>query len=467
MTRAEAIKEFWFRGNLSYKLHAGQKLIKEAFEKVTGQLFVCNCSRQFGKSYLWVSVAIEVALKNPNSRIKYGTAFLTDLQEFILPTFHAVLEDCPVSIRPVYKVAGSKWVFKNGSEIKLVGLDKNPNGLRGNVIDLIVLDECGFMHGLMALYKNVIIPATTHRPNCKVVMPSTPPTTPAHDFSDFVQRAQLEGCYAEYDIYKNPMVDSATIARLMKESGGEHSTTWRREYLCQLITDADSQLIPEWDEKYVVPVARDEFHGFYHLYEGMDLGVKDFTVVLFGYYDFRRAKLVIEDEIKLSGPTLTTQVIKDTIAAREKALWPERKLYRRISDNNNPLLIQDLSSMHGMSFITTDKDTLEVMLNELRLMVAKGQIEIDPRCVQLTGCLKYGVWDSKKRAFARSQVYGHFDALAALIYLVRNLDKHSNPIPSSYGFDPRNSRIRAPRNKSGAERMLDQIFYKPTRKSNP
>lgn len=464
MTREEAIEEAWYRGLLTYKLHAGQKLIKAALDKVSGQLFVANCSRQWGKSFLMVSECIALAIRKPGARIKYGTAFLSDLEEFIQPTFHAVLEDCPPAVCPTFKVQGSKWVFPNGSEIKLVGLDKKPNGLRGNVIDMIVLDECGFIHALSALYKNVIIPATTHRPNCRVILISTPPTTPAHDFGDFVQRAEAEGCYAQFDIYTNPMVDQATIARLMKESGGEHSTTWRREYLCQLVTDADSQLVPEWDEKYIRPTQRDEFFNFYHLYEGMDLGVKDFTLNLFGYYDFRRAVLVIEDEIKLNGPTLTTQVLRDSIEAKEKSLWLDRKPYRRVSDNNNPQLIQDLAILHKMSFITTDKDTLEAMLNELRLMVAQGQIEVDPRCTQLIGCLKYGVWDSKKKKFARSAAYGHFDALAALIYLVRNLDKHANPIPSTHGFDVRNSRIKTPKYDSEGSRLLNLVSFRPTRK---
>lgn len=471
----EAIYEAWCRGNLDYKLHAGQLRIKADKDKRPGQLFVGNCSRQWGKSYLEVADCVGLGRRKPGSRIKYGTAFLTDLEEFILPCFEAILDDCPKALRPRYKTNGSKWVFPGTkAEMKLIGLDKKPNGMRGNVIDKIVLDECGFMSNLSYLYKSVIIPATTHRPDCEVDMMSTPPVTPAHDFADFVSRAAAEKCYGEYDIYSNPMVDKATIARLMKESGGETSSTWRREYLCEFVTDEDSQIVPEWLDKYAIARVPDEYYRFYHLYEGMDLGVKDFTVVLFGYYDFRRATLFIQDEIKLNGPTLTTQILHDSIKAHEQKLWPEtfptgkkeaeKRVYRRVSDNNNPMLIQDLASMHRMSFISTDKDTLEAMLNELRMMVQRGQIEVDPRCTQLLGCLKYGVWDSKKRAFARSTAYGHFDALAALVYLVRNLDRHSNPIPATYGIDTRNAVIKKARNDSEAAKTLGRIFQSPTRK---
>jgi hypothetical protein len=465
-SKEEAQQEAWYRGNLSWKFHASQRLINKTFNSVPGNLFVGNCSRQFGKSFWAVCKAIEQAIKTPKSQIRYGAAFQTDLLEFIIPAFDKILEDCPASIRGKYKVSGSRYIFPNGSKIKLVGLDKNPNGLRGNTLDMIILDECGFVSNLDYVYKSVIIPSTTHRPNCKIILISTPPSTPAHPFIDYVQKAEAEQAYAKFTIYENPMVGADTIARLMHESGGEHSTTWRREYMCELITDADSQIIPEWHEKYIVDTKEDEFYPFYHRYVGMDLGVKDFTLVIFGYYDFKRATLVIQDEVKLNGPQLTTLILKDTIAAYEQRLWPDRPAYRRISDNNNPQLIQDLAIMHRMSFVSTDKDKLETMLNEVRMMVNNGQVEVNPRCTQLIGCLNYGVWDAKKKAFARSSVYGHFDALAALTYLVRNLDRHANPVPSTYGFDVRNSRIRTDKkNHSEGAKLMGNLFHKPTRRA--
>lgn len=427
-----AQQEAWHRGNLNWKLHKAQKVIDKTFKETVNQLFVGNCSRQFGKSFWAVCKAVEQALKKPKSQIRYGAAFQSDLVDFIIPAFDKVMEDCPNSIKGKYKSQGSCFVFPNGSKIKLVGLDKNPNGLRGNTLDLIILDECGFVSNLDYIYKSVIIPATTHRPNAKIVLISTPPSTPAHAFLDYVQKAEIEGGYAMFTIYSNPMVDESTIQRLMKESGGENSTTWKREYLCQFVTDTDSAIIPEWDDKFVQEVNKTEFYPYYHKYVGMDLGVKDFTAVIFGYYDFKKATLFIEEELVLNGPTLTTNKLKDAIKETEKSIWADQKPYRRISDNNNLMLIQDLSTLHDLSFAPTNKDTLEAMINEVRLMVQSGRIIINSKCRLTAGSLKYGVWDTKRTGFARSTTYGHFDCLAALIYLVRNLDTNSNPIPSTY-----------------------------------
>lgn len=447
-TKNELLRERWKRGRLSYKLHSGQILFRnkynEEWQKSHNQLFVGECSRQFGKSFEQAVLHVETCIRKKNARTKYATAFLTDLVEFIIPNFNTVIEDCPQDLAPKYKTQGSKWVFPNGSEIKLVGLDKHPNSLRGNAIDLITIDEAGFVDGLDYLYKSVIIPATTHRPNCRIFMVSTPPSTPAHDFIDFVHKAELEGGHVKLTIYDNPRVDAATIARLMKESGGEQSSTWQREYLCKHILDSNLAIIREWQDKYSIEVPRDAYYPFYHRYNSMDLGTKHFTAGIFGYYDFLKASLIIEDEFTLNGPELTTVILEAEIRKKEREVWSENPAvspkdpYLRVSDNNNPLLLQDLSYIHKLHFTPTDKGTLEEMVNTVRIMVDKGQILVHPKCKQLIGCLKYGVWDKKREKFSESKVYGHFDALAALVYLVRNLNKSTNPIPSNFQIDNSN-----------------------------
>ena len=426
-----AQQEAWHRAKLSFTFHKGQLIMEKAFNETKGQLFVANISRQFGKSFWAVSKAVELALAQPGSRIKYGTAFQVDLVEFILPTFQTVLDSCPKAIKPTYKVQGSKWVFPNGSEIKLVGLDKSPNSLRGNVIDMLLIDEAGFVDNLDYIYTSIIVPATLHRSNCKIIFISTPPSTPAHAFVDFIHKAEIENSYVMLTIYDNPRITQADIDRMAKELGGVTSTSFRRECLCELVTDSDLAIIPEWDDNLVQAIEPDINTKFYHKYVGMDLGVKDLTACVFGYYDFKRAAFIVEDEFHTSGASgINTELLVGLIRSKEKELWDEVQPYRRISDNNNPMLLADFSYLHNLTFTATNKDTLEAMINELRIMVQNKRIILNPRCLMTIGCLKYGTWNAKKTAFARSKTYGHFDHLAALIYLVRNLDQHSNPVPS-------------------------------------
>lgn len=470
--------ERWSRGRLSYKYHEGQKVIERKFRSIPGQLFVANIARQFGKSYWAVSKCIEMAMQKPGARIKYATAFHTDLTEFILPTFDQVLSDCPEHLKPKYKVQGSKWVFLHpcgkSSEIKLVGLDKSPNSLRGNVIDMIVIDEAGFVDNLAYIYASIIVPATLHRPNCKIVFISTPPATPAHAFGDFIQLAELQSAYVKLTIYENPRITEADIDRMAEAMGGKHTSTFRRECLCELILDDDLAIVREWDDQYAIESPKDKYYYLYHRYVGMDLGRKDHTALVFGYYDFKRATLCIEDEMTMEGSSWTTETLNHDIKAKEKELWGNEEFakgktppFRRISDNNNPHLIIDLSSLHNLIFNETNKESLEAMVNEVRIMVGAGKIEVNPKCKRLIGCLKYGLWDKKRKEFSRSKIYGHFDHLAALIYLVRNLAKNSNPIPLDFGHENHRSWLRNIKDKQSPSAEALKTALLPKRRPIP
>lgn len=462
MNLDEITAELWRRGELSFLMHDTQKVLNEAYCSSSHMIFVGNCSRQLGKSFFAVIKACEIALKNPKCRIRFGAPFATDVTEFIIPTFEKVLDSCPDYLRPTYKSQGTKFVFKNGAEIKLVGLDKRPNAMRGANLKAIFIDECGFVDStkLKYVYESVIIPATTHSPDARVILLSTPPVSPDHSFLQFCQKAEAEGGYRTFTIFANPLLQPSNILRLMKETGcivpddintldiisniqatqrlefppsWTLSVTFRREYLAEFLTDQDLAIIPEWKDEHIKDIEQDEYYGFYHKYVGMDLGVKDFTALIFGTYNFKEACLYIEDELVMNGPSLTTESLVKELKIKEAALWGQKPPFRRISDNNNLHLLQDLASIHNIHFGATNKDTLEAMINEVRLMVQAGQIKVSPKCTQLIGCLKYGIWTSKKDKFAKSASYGHFDALAALIYLVRNLSKHTNPIPADYG----------------------------------
>ncbi len=513
MNRAQAVQEAWYRGRLIYKYHGGQRKIEDVLRNLPGQLRVVCCSRQFGKTYWGVSRAISLCIKVPNARVKIGTAFLTDLAELIIPAFEEVLKDCPDATRPVYKDSKKKYVFPNGSEIKLIGLDKNPNGLRGQVPDLILLEEAAFIANLDYLYQSVLVPATTHRPDCEIILISTPPNTPAHPFSDFAERAKLEGCYAEFTIFDNPMLGPDTILRLMKESGCKWpcsdleaintldlmtaakvrefpedwhiSNTFKREYLCQFILDDDLALAAEWKDSFVQDVPRDEFYGYYHKLVGQDLGRKDHTALIFSYYDFRKAALVIEDELTMEGTRWTTKTLRDEVRKKEWELWsgertPYRikgdneketqfvKVFQRISDNNNPHLLNDLSSIHDLHFMAVTKDSsLEQMVNRVREWVKTGRIIVHPRCKMLIGCLKNGIWDKNRKEFARSKVYGHFDHFAALMYQLIHVPSSSNPIPADHGFVNQSAWLHNIKGNQSPNANALGNLYGPNRKIAP
>jgi hypothetical protein len=410
-------------------LSDAQKKIRAVFDLIRDPMFVVECSRQLGKTYFACYLADKTARENPGCQVRLATAFYVDIEPIIIPNYKRVLETCPEDQQPKYKKA--TYTYPNGSQVILVGLDKNPNKLRGNRILLIIIEEAGFVDSdkLQYVVESIIAGAQLREKHARTVLISTPPPEGQdHYFCEVADLMALRGSYIKLTIDESGLPREA-IEAFEKKLGGRQSIAFRREGLCERIVDQTRHLIPEWKDAFIEEPPKDEFFVYYHKYAGMDLGRVDKTALIFGYYDFKQARLYVQDETALVGPDWTTITLKDEVFAKEKELWGELKPYRRISDNNNPHLIQDLNSLHNMHFLETNKESLEAMVNELRVMVAEGRVRVSTRCKHLIGCLKYGVWDKNRKEFARSKAYGHYDHLAALIYLVRNLDRFTNPIP--------------------------------------
>ena len=315
----------WERGEPIWKLHAGQRAIEQAYEGNAAvaltKLFVGDCSRQLGKSTWAVYKCVSVALKKKNAKIRYATAFLTDLEQFIIPAFDFILMDIPDHLRPVWKAQKSEYYFPStGARIRLVGLDRKPNGLRGNRLDMVVLDEAGYTSRLGYIYRSVLIPAMTHVPNGRIIMISTQPENPDHDFVKFCDKASYAGSYVKLTIFQNPMLSPADIAEIAKECGGTASTAFRREYLCERVVEETRALVPEFRaEHHVVISPRSPAHRFWLRCEALDsAGGKHQTGALFAYYDFGRAKLCIENEFLIAGHETTTRRISEEVRAAER-----------------------------------------------------------------------------------------------------------------------------------------------------
>ena len=441
MATQQELKELaWQMGCLTYLLFPYQRTLYQnlwdAVKNPDCLKYTLNCSRRWGKTTVLCLIALEFCLQKKDTMVRFAAGSRTDLKKIIQPIMQMLIADAPEKYKPSFHQMDGMYKFYNGSQIHLGGVNNDRGDtLRGTTSHLNIVDEAGFIDELNYILSDILLPQTLTTKGT-TLLASTPPKTPAHDFYNIALECEAAGNYKKYTIHDNPTIDQHTLETYMKESGGKDSSTWKREYLAEFVVDENSVIIPEWKDQYVQDIKQDELYKFYHKYVGMDLGVKDFTAAVFGYYDFKKATLYIEDELTLNGPTLTTLVLKDEIIKKETQLWNNLPVYLRISDSNNKLLLQDLNNLHKIYFRATNKDSLEAMLNAVRLRVDAGKIVINPRCKQLIGCLKYAVWDSSQKALARSSVYGHFDHLMALVYLVRNLDKMTNPIPRFNDVDP-------------------------------
>lgn len=433
------IKDPWRTGDFSYKLkpRPAQIEMRRAIYKNKSLKYVINSSRRLGKTFLLCILGCEKAIKKKNAQIRFGAPEQMSLRKIIHPIMTEICMDAPPEARPVWRRDDSMYLFpETGSTMHVSGCNGGHcESLRGNSADLILVDEAREIDDLKYVVDDILMPQLIGREDVQLIMASTSPRTPAHDFTSYAQQAMLTGNYSEYNFYQSGY-DQETIARFIEEAGGMESSTCKREYFCKFVVDEDLALAPEWSDLYIR--AHDEKDPLKPLYTKliwMDIGFKDLTALLFAHYDFKQGKLFVEDEIIMSGKEITTKNLADRIAALDSILWRGGTDKRsRISDNNNLILLNDLGAMHGMHFVPTSKDTLEAMVNEVRLWVAAGRIIVNPKCQNLIGCLRYGIWNEKRTDFAKTSAYGHFDAFAALMYGVRNVDQQTNPIPLDFGF---------------------------------
>lgn len=442
-----AFFELWNQGVIHWILRDHQKDLYDSFVNCNDKTIVWNCSRRLGKSFTLCVIAIETCLKKPNSLVKFCCAKQVDAKGIIRPLIREILDkvNCPKELKPKFKTQDRAWVFTNGSRIELSGLDGGrAESIRGGSCDLAIIDEAGLVSDLKYIIKSIILPTTTTTKG-KIILASTPPKTSSHPFIDFLNKARIQGNLVTKQVYANKSIDPEELDKVIEECGGITSTDFRREYLCEIILDQDYAVVPEFTPELKNQVVRDWPKAvFYDGYVAMDLGLKDLTVALFAWYDFKAAKVIIEDEFVINGQRFNTQVLaqgikdKETINFTDNVTGEQKVPHLRVSDNNL-IVINDLYQLHGLRFLATRKDDADSALNNMKILLQNQKIIINPRCKILIHHLETAVWNKSKTSMERSADNGHYDAVDSLKYLIRNVNFHKNPYPANFGItDPQN-----------------------------
>lgn len=429
----EAKKILWSKGVLSWKLDSNQKEIRDLVNTTKHNTVVVGASRQIGKSWAMACIAIETCLKKPFQTVKFIAPKTKDVRRILAPLIREICADAPKKVRPMFKTNESLFRFPNGSEIQLAGTDNgNADSIRGTKAHLCIVDEAGFCDDLDYVINSILIPTTTTTGG-KIVLISTPSKNHDHPFITFLREAELDGRYIKKTIFDNPRLSPQDIERIAKSLGGFDSVDFRREYMVEIITDEKDAIVPEFTKEFQQKIVKDIAKPtHFDTYISLDIGGRDFTAVLFAYWDFPSAKLIIEDEFVMTYAQ-TSETLARNIKEKEFTLWKGKPPYLRISDNNNVILLNDLATKHELTFVPTAKDNFDAALNNMRLMLKSEKIIINPRCKRLISHLESGIWNKARTDFAKSADKGHFDCISALIYLCRNINQTRNPFPAGYG----------------------------------
>lgn len=484
------VRKAWQAGALWWLLDANQFRAYQIIRRFLGHKaffrYVLEWARRTGKTFLLLVIVVEESIRNPKGR-RYNVAAATkdSLREFVWPALEKIFETCPEDLRPLIQdargrvtfVAQNKGKRQGASYVVLAGCDnaRSVERLRGPFSNGNIIEEAGAVPdspGLVYVMRGVLNPQLMTT-NGWTLMAMTPPKSVGSEASVIAAKAAEAGAEA-YDhctLYDNPRLTPHQVeayldsdASILGMTPEEYRETpdYQREWLAIRLTDPTLAVLPEATpqrmdgsdgkapavvrEMETVPMFRDRWVG-------MDLGFHPhYTHLLFGYWDFERQVLVVEDEIQRQrlNDTELAHLIRGekdrsgefVIGAdglprigKERELWGEHEPFMRVADNNYPMTLSELATHHDIVFVPTAKDEKEAAIVQVRRWLRLGKIAIHPRCKKLIAQVQAAVWNKHRTEFAQVPGFGHFDAVDALIYLVRNVIPHANREPPGWGFN--------------------------------
>lgn len=232
------------------------------------------CARRLGKTYLMLSMAIEMCFSKPNATVKMVFPKQKAAKRNVVPELKKILEDCPRHLKGEFKVADLEWVFPNGSKIQLAGSDgDNIENIRGGNSDLNIFDEAGFANDLEYAVRSVLGP-TVKITGGRTILVSTPSRSENHDFiQQFVYPYMAEGRIKIFSIYDNPQFTDAIIKDALEDyPNGENDPGFRREYMCEIIRDVEKSILPSLNDKAIKEIVTNNYKmpPYCHKYVALD-----------------------------------------------------------------------------------------------------------------------------------------------------------------------------------------------------
>lgn len=447
----EITNELWRRGNLDFLLKPKQKELKRFLASKPHSRMVANAHRQFGKSTAMFALCCEFAIKNPRTITKFGAPTSKQVKEIIRVVKDTVLVSCPPDMMPEYKKADGEFVFPNGSIIKMIGVDiDDGDRLRGTPADFVILDEAGFMNNLENLVDSVIEPQFIQRPGGRLVMISTPSTAVAHDYTRiFIPRARSSDTYWELKITENPQFSADYLQTIIDKyatidmngeivMSGMKNERFRREYLCEIFTATELQIIPEWqhfkqglEHGLVRSMSRPEH---FRLVVSMDFGWSDRTGVLFGWVDYENGLLFIQDElfVNYKTPTEVAEMIMEKLERIVPQGIDNLAVEPLFTCDLRPDQMNEMRKQSNLPFKYAKKHDKEASITSLRQKITTSRIVVNPECKDLILQLDTGTWKNAERTvWDRTDHMGHLDLIDALIYMNRVVPWNTDFTPAT------------------------------------
>lgn len=457
----ETIRKFlWAEGDLSYKLDPLQRSISV---QVRGNFELAKriailSSRQIGKSF-WVMVfALEYLLTHPRSIVRVIAPTREKCEEIVEDNLNVILLDAPPGF--VRQAKGkNRWNLYNGSSLRLGALerqyvDKN----RGGNAAIIVYEECGFVSGDDFDYGvNSVIGPQLIRSKGHEIFVSSPSEQPDHPLHTIIAPlCESKGTLFNYMVFESPSMDDTAIVEAAARTGTYFDVAFvvevrrrmagvdkllgaevavlaaernivltddfKREFLAMIIRPVTLMVIPVFHESDTIQNFNVPSACKWQII--MDWGgVRDKTVALLMSYEYNTDTDLVFDEMKWDENTGTDVIMKDLKESDwlDRLRWEDDPVW---ADVPGQLQI-DLQRDHDFVVHLPPKQNWLGSVNTMASRFATRNIKIRKCCKFLIASVRAGMLNKTRTDFERTKALGHMDALAALMYGIRVLNRES------------------------------------------
>lgn len=466
--RNEAAYELWSDGDLDYILHDDLQTRCHRFtcnwkesHPNSALPIIWDMHRASGKTFMLCLMCAERGMRYPGQEIRFGAETEGKCEQIVEPNFRKIFQEfMPEGFiaeyrkdkaSPYYELWNPTWPEGSyPSRIWIIGCRERADIHRGKRSHMVVLDECREIDEFEYVAKVVFGPHFATMENPVYIMSSTPPESMDHAWSRIYRtQAMEEGRYfcgpsRDHNGYEgNKDWSEEDDQRMLEVFRSKESTDWKREMLCEHISDPTRLLIPEFDRKIHV---RDSYERpeFYIPVVVADGGYIDYFACLYGYVDFVHQKLIVEDSIIEKRLNLgqihqkTRKLAEDLYAEPMVDECGNMKMGFKVNPRRHadmkPVELAELDEVYHWPFVAADNHDPDSQIAALRDRMARNQIIILSKNEVLIRQLGNAIRDPKGK-LTRSEEYGHWDAVMALVYMARVAPWNVNPRPKEELID--------------------------------
>lgn len=353
-------------------------------------------------------MCVEKALAEPGSIIMYAGPSITQVYGITKPIHRAIFETCPDELKPRHEAKFNLYEFPNGSLMWMLAADMNKSdSSRGKSCHFGVFDEEGFAKDPEPLIKSVMTPAIMHSDGMLLHI-STPAETPSHPFCQRMRAMEGQPNFMQYTLYDNPLLSKSFIEECEKEMGGAHTTAFRREYLCQIVTEEMKAVLPEMSGEIPSSLPDAPMVGTPVVALSVDFsGLTVAVVCRKGTKSFE-----ILDERVMRGAN--AGMLRDCLEGLfNKHKFPENARYVFATLDENARII--LASNNGYPIAEPHGFDEDSSRGVLRTIISQGTLVISADAPVTRRHLTDAIWNDARTKYELSGDSGRFDAVHAVL----------------------------------------------------